>query len=131
MTFSAATFNNRQYPRRPISSSARLYTKEMGVVGVRLLDISEGGLSAISQLNMPVGSRCLLTASLLLTPAKPELLRVEVEVRDNVYSYKAGGFRISFMFIQITPAVTQSIRDFVSGKNQTKMVRHTDTRLYA
>jgi hypothetical protein len=131
MAYPALHSDDRLNIRRAIRGAASLRMITGQDVSLRLFDIGESGVGAISDVNLRQGGRGQLMSSVLLVPPAPMLIKYRVEVRYSVYCYRDGGFRVGLAFKEMDDMIAEAIKHYVSAPRYSRSLANHDVKIFA
>lgn len=74
------------------------------------MDVSEGGISVLCTVNLPVRTECTVHVPLPLPPNGRKLLQMRAVVQYGILSSSGGGFQLGMTTVQMEEAAREAIR---------------------
>lgn len=103
----------RLHTRRAIRTVARISTRN-GVIDVRTIDASIGGLAIAADINPPVGTEFQIALQLPGKRGALEPFTASVRVMYSAYAADQGRFKIGLQFGKLDPASEKVLRAFLA-----------------
>jgi len=79
------------------------------------MDVSEGGISVLCTVNLPVRTECTVHVPLPLPPNGRKLLQMRAVVQYGILSSSGGGFQLGMTTVQMEEAAREAIRLYIKN----------------
>jgi c-di-GMP-binding flagellar brake protein YcgR len=109
--------DRRQHPRRLLSGAGYLILPDRPVLEIHTLDISLGGVGAVSPLNLPHELKCELHFTLAREPRGVDILATPVRVTHSILSGREHGFLLGLQFVNLNGNAAATIARYMAARS--------------
>jgi c-di-GMP-binding flagellar brake protein YcgR len=115
------TGERREYDRRPMKGRARVTMEGRPPMMVSIIDISLGGLSVVSHLNLPNKLAIKVEFNILLRKTGDFAgMRTAAVVAYSAFSHEERGFKLGLQFTGLSDHSKAAIQQYVGVKEKPK-----------
>jgi len=110
-----AASERRNQSRRILRVQAQLHIAGHPPMAVRTMDVSEGGISVLCAVNLPVRTECTIHVQLPIPPNGRRLLQLRAVVQYGILSSSGGGFQLGMATIHTDAPARDAIRIYIKN----------------
>ncbi len=113
MSDNSTDADRRTAERRPLHTQASVLLSAGRALGVRVVDVSMGGMAIASPSNPPQGTTFTIRFSMPKRPSGSVIIQERVEVMHSVFSGDVGAFKVGLRFLDLSAPAAEALVNYI------------------